>query len=261
MTSSAEPRTVGLPAGDAESVSAGALAPSTPVGFDVTSTRTAESSVRGDAPPSRSIRERVELALPLLLIGGGCLAIGLLLWKQRGAYSSSVVPWELFLALGLSALAGGFVSLAVGPERAPLGTGLEDKSQVQGAAPEDRPTGPLVGVRSARLAIWEQFGDEPSESLFARGDGSDALVVVASEAWSEERSPLDEDYAESYLEEPVSLFSGVVKRAQDGPSAPGTILASPWPTTEEVTSELDRLRAALKLPLPTRTAGTALESS
>ncbi len=59
-------------------------------------------------------RERLEGALPLFLAGAVCLAISGVLFADRGAgFIARFEPWILFLALGVTGVVGGLVSVVV----------------------------------------------------------------------------------------------------------------------------------------------------
>lgn len=68
----------------------------------------------------RTLRAKLEESWPLLVAGSGCVALAVVLELQRATRTvDHLSPTFLFLAVGLTGIAGGVASFIVGPEEGP----------------------------------------------------------------------------------------------------------------------------------------------
>lgn len=133
-------------------------------------TRSVQSSVANPPPDSsaesESWRERLDAALPLLLLGVLCIGVAVFLY-EAGSVSNIGVngavhlrPWVLLVALGVTAISGGIVALLAdsalsAPKSARAGTAPSRrgaKARARPATPVAVPQGRYPGPTSQELA-------------------------------------------------------------------------------------------------------------
>ena len=141
---------------------------------------------QGGAPLGRrsatraSLRAKLEESWPLLLAGGACLALGVLLALDRSTRSiDHLSPTFMFLAIGATGLLGGLASFVVGPEEAV-------KAQPGESSDPEREAAALRTPPPASTPASEWFG-RPSPRVLAPFDVGATLPGSRSlPDWSEE---------------------------------------------------------------------------
>jgi hypothetical protein len=119
---------------------------------------------RGKWPtPKPSFRAKLEESWSLLVAGAGCLALAVLLELQRSTRTvDHLSPTFLFLAVGLTGVAGGVASFMVGPE--------EDGEEVGERSPENRPQGRgKLGYPTSRRVAPERWNGRPVPDVMPAG--------------------------------------------------------------------------------------------
>ena len=155
-------------------------------------------TVASPPEPPRTARENLRESWPLFFLGSACLVIGALLALNESTRTiEHLSPAFLFLAVGITGLAGGVASYAIGPDEEPdpavrsrIGrTGRSVQATVEGSAvPADQWNGRpvpdviavLPGYQSERIED-EDWKETPDSLRFDPG------TYVRPPAWARGR--------------------------------------------------------------------------
>ncbi|MFZ0829760.1 MAG: hypothetical protein WCB18_09800 [Thermoplasmata archaeon] len=157
-------------------------------------------------PPPRqpSLRSKLKESWPLLVAGGGCVALAVLLELQRTTRSiDHLSPTLLFLAVGLTGIGGGVASYVVGPEEngdavvaRPLGSGPKERDSRKKWPP--------------RVGVAERWNGRPVPDVISTSRFAAAAPAAGSSAnWTDE--PEDAEIPPSVL-----LDAGTYRRPPRG---------------------------------------------
>jgi hypothetical protein len=144
-----------------------------------------EETDRLSVPPQvepASWGSKLEESWPLLAAGSGLVIIALVLASHRTVQSvDHLSPVFLFLALGITGLAGGLVSFVAGPDEIPVSAALVG----QGPAPQEtEPANPNATADSPAPRVYGR--PVPAVTLPELSEPTQPTALASDAPWSEE---------------------------------------------------------------------------